>query len=63
MKFPTVNQQALQMDGIYVAIEKGEKGLVPGEMGRRDVALLQAIMKSAETGKVVELGDLGYPAV
>ena len=63
MKFPTVNQQALQMDGICVAIEKGEKGLVPGEMGRRDIAILEAIMKSAETGKPVALGDLGYPAV
>ncbi len=63
MDFPTVNQQALQMDGICVAIEKGEKGLVPGEMGRRDIAILQAIMKSAETGKAVDLGDLGYPAV
>ncbi len=63
MKFPTVNQQALQMDGICSAISKGEKGLVPGEMGRRDIALLEAIMKSAETGKAVELGDLGYPAV
>ena len=63
MKFRTVNQQALQMDGICVAIEKGEKGLVPGEMGRRDVALLEAIMKSAESGKAVEIGELGYPAV
>ncbi len=61
MDFPTVNQQALQMDGICSAVSKGEKGLVPGEMGRRDIALLVAIMKSAETGKTVELGDLGYP--
>ena len=63
MKFPTVNQQALQMDGICEALDTGDKGLVPGEMGRRDIALLEAIMKSAETGKPVELGDLGYPAV
>ncbi|WP_386820186.1 Gfo/Idh/MocA family protein [Luteolibacter algae] len=63
MNFPEVNQQALQIDGMCASLDKGEKGLAPGEMGRRDVALLQAIMKSAETGKPVEIGDLGYPAV
>lgn len=63
MDFPAPNQQALQMDGICAAIHKGVPGTVPGEMGRRDIAILQAIMKSAETGKAVELGDLGYPAV
>jgi len=60
MEFPEVNQQALQIDGICEAIAKGEKGKVPGEMGRRDTAILEAIVKSAETGKPVELADLGY---
>ncbi len=63
MKFPSVNQQALQMDGICQSIAKGEQGKVPGEMGRRDIAILEAIMESAETGKEVALGDLGYPTV
>ncbi len=63
MNFPSVNQQAHQMDGICEAIRKGEKGMVPGEMGRRDVAILEAIVESAATGKTVEFGDLGYPAV
>ncbi len=63
MDFPAPNQQALQMDGICEAIHKGEKSIVPGEMGRRDIAILEAIMKSAQTGITVDLGDLGYPAV
>lgn len=63
LNFPVVNQQALQMDGICMAISEGKKSRVPGEMGRRDIAILEAIMKSAETGDEVELGDLGYPAV
>jgi len=62
MDFPPVNQQALQIDGICEAIAKGEKGMVPGEMGRRDVAILEAIVKSAATHEPVELGDLGYGA-
>lgn len=60
MKFAEVSQQALQIDGICEAIAKGEKGTVPGEMGRRDIAILQAIMESAATNKVINLGDLGY---
>ena len=63
MDFQHPNQQALQMDGICSAISKGEKSIVPREMGRRDIAILEAIIKSAESGETVELGDLGYPAV
>ncbi len=60
MDFPPVNQQALQIDAICEAINKGEKGIVPGEMGRRDTAILEAIVLSAMTNKPVELADLGY---
>lgn len=60
MDFPPVNQQALQIDGICEAITKGEKSKVPGEMGRRDIAILEAVVKAAATNKAVDLGDLGY---
>ncbi len=63
MDFPTVNQQALQIDGTCEAIRAGNKGQVPGEMGRRDIVILQAIMESARSGKEVPLADLGYPAI
>ncbi len=63
MDFPEVNQQALQIDGICEAISNGVKSIVPAEMGRRDITILEAIMKSAETSAPVELGDLGYGPV
>ncbi len=62
MDFPTINQQAHQIDGICQSIMNRTASLVPGEMGRRDTILLEAIMRAAETGKSVEIGDLGYPA-
>jgi uncharacterized protein (DUF169 family) len=56
MTFEHVPQQALQMDGQALAILRGEPSIVPGEMGRRDIAVIRGIMAAAETGKAHEFG-------
>ena len=55
MNFPEVNQQAVQMDDFALAIKENRPTPVPGEMGRQDVKILQAIYKAMETGKRVEI--------
>ena len=55
LKFPQVNQQALQMDDFANCVLTNKKSKVPGEMGLRDVKILQAIYEAARTGKVVTL--------
>lgn len=57
MDFPHINQQAAQMDDFALAIKNNRPTPVPGEMGRRDVRLLQAIYESMRTGKRVELNQ------
>ncbi len=54
--FPTVNQQALHMDAIARAILDGAPSPVPGDIGRHDMVIIEAIYKSAQLGgKRVEL--------
>jgi predicted dehydrogenase len=55
MDFPRVNQQAKQMDDFADAVNNKRATPVPGEMGRRDVKLLQAIYKAMNTGQRVEI--------
>jgi predicted dehydrogenase len=55
MNFPEVNQQAQQMDDFALAIKEGRPTPVPGEMGRQDVKVLQAIYQSMRTGERVEI--------
>ena len=55
MNLPKVNQQANQMDDFALAIMNKRSTPVPGEMGRQDVKILQAIYQSMETGERVEL--------
>jgi predicted dehydrogenase len=50
-----VNQQARQMDDFALAIINNRPTPVPGEMGKRDVKLLQAIYEAARTGKRITL--------
>lgn len=59
MKFPQVNQQALQMDDFAQCVLTKSKSRVPGEMGLRDVKILTAIYESARTGKKITLEHLG----
>jgi len=63
ISFPAMNQQTAQMDAQCLAIEQDRPSLAPGTMGLRDVIILEAIMKSADTGKTVTLpADLGFSA-
>ena len=55
MDFPKVTQQALQMDDFAKAIMDKRVTPVPGEMGRQDVKILQAIYKAMATGQRVEI--------
>lgn len=47
---PEVNQQALQMDAFALDVMNRTPSLVPGEMGRRDMAIVEAIYASAAAG-------------
>lgn len=56
MDFPAVNQQALQIDGQVAAIRSGKPGIVPGEMGCRDIQVIEGIIEAAKTGKPFKYG-------
>ena len=45
-----VSQQALQMDAFARHVRDGAENLVPGEMGRRDMVVVEAIYASAAAG-------------
>ena len=49
------SQQAKQMDDDAQSILQGKSLLVPGEEGLRDIRIVEAIYKSAATGKPVAL--------
>jgi glucose-fructose oxidoreductase len=46
-----VHEQALQMDGFAKCVMTGERTPVPGEMGLRDIRILEAIYEAARTGR------------
>ena len=46
-----VKQQALQMDDFALCVREGRESRVAGEMGRRDLAIIEAVYQSARTGK------------
>ncbi|MFT3705508.1 MAG: Gfo/Idh/MocA family oxidoreductase [Agriterribacter sp.] len=48
-------QQANQMDDDAQSIMQNKPMLVPGEEGLRDIRIVEAILKSAETGQAVKL--------
>jgi glucose-fructose oxidoreductase len=47
---PPVNQQARQMDDFAQCVLTGRPTAVPGEMGRRDLVIIEAIYASAAAG-------------
>lgn len=55
MNFPQVVQQAKQMDDFALCIKENRSTPVPGEMGRQDLKILQAIYHAMETGKKVAI--------
>ncbi len=62
ISFPHKRQQALQMDDFAKHILKGTPNLVPGEMGKRDMIIVEAIYRSIQKGgkKIpLNLGNMG----
>ena len=57
MMFPMVNQQARQMDDFARCVKNNLPTKVPGEMGRRDVKIIQAIYEAMRTGQKVTIGN------
>jgi predicted dehydrogenase len=55
MNFPEVNQQAKQMDDFAQAIKNNRPTPVPGEMGRQDLVIIEAIYKAMASGQRVEI--------
>lgn len=53
MDFAHVNQQAIQMDDFALAVKNDRPTPVPGEMGKRDVRIIEAIYEAMNTGKRV----------
>jgi predicted dehydrogenase len=49
MRFKQTNQQAAQMDDFAMSIKTNHPSRVPGEMGRQDVKIIQAIYESMRT--------------
>lgn len=62
ISFPHQRQQALQMDDFSKHILLNSPNVAPGEMGKRDMIIVEAIYKSiAEGGKkqILDLGTMG----
>lgn len=62
IKFPHKSQQMLQMDDFAKHIKGLQTNVAPGEMGKRDMIIVEAIYESvAEGGKTIplNLGDMG----
>lgn len=57
LEFPQVRQQALQMDDFAHCVMTNKKSKVPGEMGLRDVKILNAIYEAARTGRKVRISE------
>jgi predicted dehydrogenase len=58
LNLPNINQQAAQMDDFAQCVLLNKPTRVPGEMGLRDVQLLEAIYRAAETGQSVATNDV-----
>ncbi|MBT1707209.1 Gfo/Idh/MocA family oxidoreductase [Fulvivirgaceae bacterium PWU5] len=50
MEFPTIRQQAAQLDDFALCVKRGVTSRVSGEMGMRDVEIMMAIYESARKG-------------
>jgi glucose-fructose oxidoreductase len=55
LEFPPPNQQALQMDDFASCILSDSESRVPGELGRRDLVIIEAIYKAAESGERIKI--------
>ena len=50
LRYPATNQQALQMDDFAQCVLTGRPTRVPGQMGRRDLTVIEAVYASAAAG-------------
>ena len=57
MDIKPINQQAAQMDDFALAILDKRPTPVPGEMGKQDMKIIEAIYRSMETGQRVEVRE------
>ena len=57
MDIMSINQQAAQMDDFALAVIDKRPTPVPGEMGRQDIMIIEAIYRSMETGQRVEIRE------
>jgi glucose-fructose oxidoreductase len=55
VELPKINHQVAQLDGMAMELLDGRPSLAPGEMGRRDVAIAEAIYAAAKSGRRVEV--------
>ena len=55
LNYPPTNQQAAQMDDFADCVLTGRATPVPGELGRRDLQIIQAIYEAARTGERVRV--------
>ncbi len=53
ISYAPLSQQAKQMDGISLSVKNNQNSIVPGEMGRRDVKIIEAIYEAMKTGRRV----------
>jgi len=51
VKLPKVNHQVAQLDGMALEVLSGQPTRAPAEMGRRDVAIIEAIYSAAKSGQ------------
>ncbi|WP_151087105.1 Gfo/Idh/MocA family protein [Hymenobacter baengnokdamensis] len=58
LNLPNINQQAAQLDDFAQCVLLNKPTRVPGQMGLRDVQLLEAIYRAAETGHSVSTKDV-----
>ncbi|WP_128546345.1 Gfo/Idh/MocA family protein [Larkinella soli] len=58
MNIDNVNQQARQMDAFADCILNNKETTVPAEMGLRDVQLVEAIYRAADTGRKIPTQDV-----
>ena len=55
LSFPDMDQFAAEMDDFADCVRAGRPTRVPGEEGLRDVRIIEALYRSAETGRDVKL--------
>jgi predicted dehydrogenase len=54
--FPDIDQFAAEMDDFAICVRDGKPTRVPGEEGLRDVRIIDALYRSAATGRDIKLG-------